>query len=111
MNLTNVELQHAGGYSVVITNAYGSVTSAVAQLTIVLPPSLSLDPVNVTATNVAVTLNSAVGLTYTLEYKNTLQDSTWTPVLPSVPGTGNIIYLQDTNGSLLPSRFYRVQAN
>ena len=34
LSLTNVQFANAGGYSVVITNAYGSVTSAVAQLTV-----------------------------------------------------------------------------
>jgi uncharacterized repeat protein (TIGR01451 family) len=111
LNLTNVQPQHAGGYSVVITNSFGSVTSVVAQLTVVLPPAIALIPANVSATNVAVTLNSVVGLTYTLEYKNSLSDGTWTAILPSLPGTGGVISLQDTNGSLLPSRFYRVRGN
>ena len=34
LSLTNVQFANAGGYSVVVTNAYGSVTSAVAQLTV-----------------------------------------------------------------------------
>jgi len=44
--LTNVQLTNAGGYSVVVTNAYGSVTSAVAQLTVNLPvaPSIITQP-------------------------------------------------------------------
>jgi pimeloyl-ACP methyl ester carboxylesterase len=34
LSLTNVQFANAGGYSVIVTNAYGSVTSAVAQLTV-----------------------------------------------------------------------------
>jgi len=34
LTLTNVQLSDSGGYSVVVTNAYGSVTSSVAQLTV-----------------------------------------------------------------------------
>jgi uncharacterized repeat protein (TIGR03803 family) len=34
LSLTNVQFTNAGGYSVIVTNAYGSVTSAVAQLTV-----------------------------------------------------------------------------
>jgi pimeloyl-ACP methyl ester carboxylesterase len=34
LSLTNVQFANAGGYSVVVTNTYGSVTSAVAQLTV-----------------------------------------------------------------------------
>ena len=34
LSITSVQFANAGGYSVVVTNAYGSVTSAVAQLTV-----------------------------------------------------------------------------
>ncbi len=46
LTLTNVQLTDAGGYSVVVTNAYGSATSAVAQLTVNLPvaPSIVTQP-------------------------------------------------------------------
>jgi hypothetical protein len=37
--ISNVQLVDAAGYSVVVTNAYGSVTSFVAQLTVTIPPS------------------------------------------------------------------------
>jgi formylglycine-generating enzyme required for sulfatase activity/pimeloyl-ACP methyl ester carboxylesterase len=42
--LPNVQLADAGGYSVVVTNAYGSATSAIAQLTVI-------EPLSVTQTN------------------------------------------------------------
>jgi len=35
---------HAGNYSVVVTNAYGSVTSSVASLTVLLPPNITAQP-------------------------------------------------------------------
>jgi len=34
LSLTNVQFANAGSYSVIVTNAYGSVTSAIAQLTV-----------------------------------------------------------------------------
>jgi uncharacterized delta-60 repeat protein len=43
--LTNVLGGDAGGYSVVVTNAFGSVTSAVARLT-VLDPAIAVQPVS-----------------------------------------------------------------
>jgi phospholipase/lecithinase/hemolysin len=47
--LTNVQSLNAGGYSVVITNVEGSVTSAVAVLTILTPPMIVKQPINQTA--------------------------------------------------------------
>jgi len=46
LTVTNAELSYAGGYSVLVSNAYGSVTSAVAQLTVNTPvaPSITSQP-------------------------------------------------------------------
>ena len=46
LTLTNVQLTDSGGYSVVVTNGSGSITSAVAQLTVSLPvaPSIITQP-------------------------------------------------------------------
>jgi len=64
----------------------------------------------VTGSNVSFSLSSITGLNYTLQYKNSLTDPTWTLLLPSVPG-GGVIQLIDTNPPALPSRFYRVLCN
>jgi alpha-tubulin suppressor-like RCC1 family protein len=42
--LTNVQATNAGNYSVVVTNSYGSVTSAVATLTVWLPSTILQQP-------------------------------------------------------------------
>ncbi len=44
LNLTNAQPVHAGGYSVIITNVAGSITSSVAVLTVQIPPSIVLQP-------------------------------------------------------------------
>jgi pectate lyase len=46
LTLTNVQLSNSGSYLVVVTNAYGAVTSAVAQLTVNVPaaPSIITQP-------------------------------------------------------------------
>jgi pectate lyase len=46
LKLTNVQLSDAGGYSVIVSNNYGSATSAVAQLTVNIPdpPSIITQP-------------------------------------------------------------------
>ena len=46
LTITSVSSSNAGNYSVLVTNSYGSVTSSVATLTVVLPPSFSTQPTN-----------------------------------------------------------------
>ena len=48
LTLTNVQDADAGSYSVIITNSFGSVTSAVATLTVNTPPSISTQPAGLT---------------------------------------------------------------
>ena len=72
---------------------------------ILAPPSLT--GLTSAGPGMAISLTSVPGLTYTLEYKSSLGDPTWTPLLPSVNGTGSSLNLQDTN-TLTTSRFYRV---
>ena len=54
--LTNVQPADAGNYTVVVTNSGGSVTSAVAVLTVLVPPAISAQPQSLT--NVAGTTAS-----------------------------------------------------
>ncbi len=72
---------------------------------ILAPPSLT--GLTSAGPGMAISLTSVPGLTYTLEYKSSLDDPTWTPLLPSIDGTGSSLTLQDTN-ALTTSRFYRV---
>jgi subtilase family serine protease len=107
--LTNVQPQQAGPYLVIVTNFLGAATSSVAQLTVLVPPTISLSALNVSAGNVSLTLTGISGLNYSLEYKNQLSDSNWIPVLPALPGSGGSLVLQDTNSPAYPWRFYRVR--
>ena len=66
----NSQTNDAGSYSVVVTNASGSVTSSVASLTVLLPPSIVSQPEGLTVkegTNVTFTV-TATG-SATLEYQ------------------------------------------
>jgi cytochrome c oxidase assembly protein Cox11 len=61
LQLNNVQPSQAGNYRAVLTNAAGSVTSSVAQLTIDTPPSITTQPTNQTvlaATNVSFTVTA-----------------------------------------------------
>ena len=56
-----------------------------------------------------VSFGGATGLRYTLEYKNSLTGSAWTPLPGAVTGTSGVVSLTDSNAPL-ESRFYRVRA-
>ncbi len=47
LSLTNVQGTNAGAYTVVVTNAQGAVTSAVATLTVRTPPAITNQPMSV----------------------------------------------------------------
>jgi hypothetical protein len=47
-SLVGATASNAGAYDSVVSNAYGAVTSAVAQLTVLLPPSIITQPTNQT---------------------------------------------------------------
>jgi hypothetical protein len=106
LRFSNVQPSQAGSYVLLVTNLAGSVTSAAAQLKVLVPPSASA-PV-VTSSGVSVSVQTVSGLSYLLEYKNELQDPTWIAVTTWLPGTGGIVVLQDTN-SASSSRFYRIR--
>jgi hypothetical protein len=55
-----------------------------------------------------LTLHSVSGLSYTLEYKNALNDPAWLSLLPPTLGSGGTITLVDTNPPSGHSRFYRL---
>ena len=46
LTLTNVSAANTGGFEVIIASPYGIVTSAIATLTVVPPPSIVIQPVN-----------------------------------------------------------------
>ena len=54
--LSNVQTTDAGSYTVIVTNVVGSVTSAVAALTVLVPPAIQTQPTNLT---VMQSLNAA----------------------------------------------------
>jgi hypothetical protein len=76
----------------------------------VVAPTIELTGYSSSPYGVSVSLNSVFGAAYTLQYKNTLDDASWTSVLPSVAGSGGVITLLDPAGATFPTRFYRVSA-
>ena len=96
----------AGSYTVVVSNAIGSTTSAAAVFRVLVPPqSLNI----AMAAGVAnISFQSLSGLNYVLEYKDYFDDAAWTS-RTAVPGNGGLLLLSDPSASV-PTRFYRVRA-
>jgi hypothetical protein len=106
LTLTNVGTTQAGGYTVLVTNSAGSVTSVVASLTVVLPTvTLSLNPtLALGSTGFTIQLSVPVGLTYVIQASSDFQ--TWTPIATNVATTGSATFT-DAEATNNPTRFYR----
>ena len=101
-----------GSYQVIVTNAYGSVTSAVAVLAIAVPPLAPMGSVGMTNGVFTATFTNTPGATFTaLSTTNSaLPLSNWDvvgSVVEVVPGQFQLTDLQATNS---PARYYRVRS-
>jgi hypothetical protein len=100
--LTNVQFSDAGSYSVIVTNLYGSVTSAPASLIVYsnAMPSLTVDS-DSTNGQFQFDILGVTGLNYCVQVSSNLID--WVPLETNVsPFT-----FVDTNTTAFPQRFYR----
>ena len=103
LTLTNVSSQDTANYQVVVANSFGSVTSAVARVTVAIPPTVAIQ------LNPGIVINATPGLHYQVQYRDALEPaSTWQllldiPVLASSPYT---IY-DPTPVSATSKRFYQ----
>jgi hypothetical protein len=107
-SLTNASLTNAGNYSVLVSNAFGSVLSPPASLRVLVPPQI----ISVTRTGavLSLTFSTVPGLIYEVYYKDDLDSPTWT-ALPKKAilrlGTGAPMTVTDLIGPG-PRRFYTV---
>ena len=104
--IPNVQAANAGSYTVVVGNQAGTVTSIPANLRVLA--SSIITNIRETGTTASITFTTVSGLTYTVQYENHLDDSVWTPILPSVSGTGSPMTVNDTVATA-GTRFYRVR--
>ena len=107
----NARLTDAGDYSVVVSNALGSIESQAAVLTVNLPPPPQLQPL-IWAGGGTLTISwSAIsGRTYRAQFASSLNPANWSNLAPDVTATGPTASLADNpNGA--PQRFYRARHN
>jgi Bacterial Ig-like domain (group 2)/Immunoglobulin domain len=95
LTLTDINLNQAGNYQVIVSNAAGSTTSSTAVL--------SLLSINMYA---GLTIEGEIGATYEIDYENSLSNSNWMTltniVLPASP-----YFYVDTTSPFSSTRFYR----
>jgi len=110
LTLPDVTPQSAGLYSVVITNAFGSVTSSVASLTVVIPAVNNITR----SVDGNVTLNfTGLPNASTRIWATTNLDSPdgWQPIFTNTTTSTNSTWqFIDTNAIGYPCRFYRFSA-
>jgi hypothetical protein len=103
--LDHVGVGNAGAYEVVVSNPYGSVTSSVVNVTVVMPVVLSAPQMAMGETNFAFQLSGPAGGNYVLQTSTNLLN--WSSVSTSTITSGGTLTL--TNA--IPDdnrRFYRV---
>jgi hypothetical protein len=106
LTLTNVQMAQAGGYSVLVTNIAGSVTSVAASLTVALPTvTLAVDSTAaLSPTGFTFQVSVPTGLTYVIQASSDFQ--TWTPIATNVSATGSDTFT-DPAAANNPIQFYR----
>jgi len=107
--LTSAQLANAGGYSVVITNYLGAVTSTVAQLTVSLPPvpAFSLVAWLTGSNGLNLSFPTVSNRTYTVQFSTTIPSTNW-QTFQTFGGDGTTRVVGDTVSNV--ARYYRVNA-
>ncbi len=102
--VTNAQSTNAGIYSVVVSNAVGSITSTGAQLT-VIPPIQYGQLTVANSGQFQFSFNGMVGIQYVIQ---TSTDLTNWVTLTNVTDTVNPVTFTDSNSPVSEGRFYRV---
>jgi hypothetical protein len=108
LTLTNVQTAQAGGYSVVLTNATGGVTSEVAILTVQLPmaPTLASGPGILPNGHFSAGFTGTPEVPYTIEAATNLTGA-WQPLTNITADPTGLIKVEDFTEPAPPERFYR----
>ena len=104
LTLTELHIEDNGSYWVVVTNSCGAITSAVAVVTIVEPPTLGWVTPN--QSNFAFTLTGQQGVSYLIEKSTNLVY--WT-TLATVTATNGAVTVRDPESTNSAASFYRAR--
>jgi hypothetical protein len=106
LSVANAGLVDAGNYTVVVSNSFGSITSAVAVLTVVLPPVIdpSSGSLGFAGGQFGFDLTGTPGQVVVIEASTDLQQ--WVPVQTNILGSVPL-HFSDPNSSAVPNRYYR----
>jgi hypothetical protein len=106
--LTSVTTNSTANYFLVVTNAYGAITSSVTALTVVLPPAIN----GVTANpdgSVSLSLAGSPGVSYILLNTTNLASNVWQPVATNVFDVTGVWLFNDVTATNFAQCFYRLE--
>jgi uncharacterized delta-60 repeat protein len=106
LTLSNLKMTDAGQYQVVVTNAFGAITSQVAVVTVSIPAPVIAGQ-SVSSNVFQVFTPTTAGKSYLLEWKPSVT-SNWSAVGALLSGDNSIRSWRHTN-ELTSSSFYRVK--
>jgi len=99
--LTNVTAENDGAYSVIVSNSFGSITSAVANVVIAVAPTVAIQ------LNPGILVSGTVGGHYQVQYTTSLSSPTWILLedIPSLPTSPYLVF--DPTPISTGPRYYR----
>jgi hypothetical protein len=108
LNFSSVDWNNSGTYSVVVSNAYGSVTSAPATLTVVGNLAVNLTTVATPilgSSGFTFQFSVPPGFTYVVMASADLLN--WAPIATNIANANSVLFT-DPAASNFPRRFYRI---
>ena len=109
LTLHNITTKNAGNYTVIITSPYGSITSSIVTLTVVVRPAISGMVPNLDG-SATLSFSGGAGETYLVQAAtNLMPPVVWQTLSTNVAGTNGTWQFTDAGATNCPMRFYRAR--